>query len=157
MQTFPKLQRDSFIKKILKNLFFLVFYIFYIVLSSLYIFFPPLLGVLFSKYIKDVKNMDILGITSVFIAVLFFEILKSDTIGIVFLMYVLLAFITHRIGSVLQEETAFFRLIYIFFPYVFYFFILQCLTIFKSEPPMHFDILFLWYFIVESVIVIWKK
>lgn len=157
MSTLSRLQRNSFAKDLLKNLGFLIFYIFYVALSSIYIFFPPLLSLLFVKYIKEYKNANFLGVCIVFIACLVFEVQKTSGVGIVFLLFLFLGFVVNRIASVLDKRNIFFNVIYVLLPYIGYFFVSQCLSILSMQRPVGFDIWVLWYIIAEGLVMIWKK
>ncbi len=155
MSALPKLQRNSFAQNLLKNLFFLIFYVFYIALSSVHIYLPPFLGVLFAKYIKDLKESNFLGIFTLFLALLVFETQKSSYIGVAFLFFVCLSLIARKIASILHASR-FVRIIYVILVYVGYFFILQCISLWNAQPPMQFDV-WIWYILIESMVLVWKK
>lgn len=157
MSTFPKLQRNSFIKDLLKNFGFLVFYIFYIALSSIYALFPPLLGVLFAKYIKDYKEANFLGLFVVFSSCLLFEVQKANMAGIMFLLFVFLGVVVGKIVAWLDEENILFGVVYVILPYIGYFFASQCLGILSAQRSVSFDLWVLWYIIAEALVVIWKR
>ncbi len=157
MSTFSKLQRNSFTKDLLKNFSFLVFYIFYMALSSIYAFIPPLLGVLFAKYIKDCKNTNFLGLFVVFGSCLIFEVQKASVVGVVFLLFVFLGAVVGKISAWLDQENILFGVVYVILPYIGYFFASQCLGILSAQRSVNFDLWVLWYIIAESLVVIWKK
>lgn len=157
MQEFSSMSRNSSFKNIIVNLIVLVVFICYLSLSSIYVIFPPLLGILFAKYIKDCKEANFFGMFIVLLLCICFELEKSDMIGFLYLLFLFLSYIVSKIALILQETSRMFRLIYIFLPYIFYFFILQSLTIIKHQPPIPFSALVLWYLLCESVIILWKK
>lgn len=157
MQTFSHMSRNSIIKNLLKNLAFLLFYVFYITLSSIDTILPPLLGVLFAKYIQDTKQRNLIGLFCVFVCTLFFEVEKSSLLGVLFLLFVFLFYLVHRLKLVLHEEGYFFNLIYVFLPYVFYFFFLQAFSVLSGHRPISIDFVIFWYFFAESVIILWKR
>ena len=157
MQAFSNMPRNSTFKNILINLSFLVVYVFYLSLSNIYVALPPLLGLLFAKYSRDLRNNDFFGVFVAFLATLFFEVEKSSSMGILFVLFLFLSVVISRLALILQESSHPFRVVYIFLPYVFYFFILQVLTIIHHQAPLPFNLLILWYLFCESVIILWKK
>lgn len=157
MQTFSDMSRNSTTKNILVNIAILVTFVCYLALSNIYVFLPPLLGLLFTKYIKDFKDANFFGSFVVLILCIFFELEKSNNIGFLFLLFIFLSFVVSKIGLILQEESRFFGVIYVFLPYMFYFFVLQSLTIFNHQMPIVFTPIILWYVFCESVLVIWKR
>lgn len=158
MSTFSKLQRNSFTQNFLKNLFFLVFYVFYSSLASIYEYLPVLLGILFFKYLRDFRSFNFLGIFTVFLCIMFFEIQYSQSLMFIFLMFMFLGFLVNKIATILDEKNILFVVIYIFLPYVGYFFLSQYVVILDSEVSVGFDFWILWYIFVEvCLVLVWRR
>ncbi|WP_158654749.1 MULTISPECIES: hypothetical protein [unclassified Helicobacter] len=157
MQEFSSMSRNSSVKNIIANVILLVVFVCYLSLSSIYVIFPPLLGILFAKYIRDCREANFFGMFIVLLLCVFFELEKSNMIGPLYLLFLFLSYVVSKTALILQETTRMFRLIYVFLPYIFYFFILQSLTIINHQPPIPFNALVLWYLFCESVIILWKK
>lgn len=154
---FSNITRNSAVKNILVNSLFLLSFMIYLSLSSIYTILPPLLGILFTKYNKEFKNANFFGLFIVLIASLAFETEKSSLIGILFLLFVFLSFLVSKLSMILQESSPLFRLLYVFLPYIFYFFVLQSPAIFNDEKSISFSFMILWYLFCESALVLWKK
>ncbi|MCE3040136.1 hypothetical protein [Helicobacter anatolicus] len=157
MQTFSSVSRNSIIKNLLINFVFLVFYIFYVALSSVYIVLPPLLGILFAKYIRDVKHKRLSGVFCIFVCCVFFEVERSSIVGVLFLLFIFLSFLVNKTLTLFREKGYLFGLIYVFLPYIFYFLFLQTFMVFSGQPPIEVDFYLLWYLFVEGVIVLWRR
>ncbi len=157
MQAFPNTSKSHSFKNIFLNIAFLLIFMLYLSISSIYTILPPLLGILFAKYSKDLKACNFFGMFIVLLACLLFETEKSSSIGILFLLFVFLSFLISKLSLILQETSHWFRLVYIFLPYIFYFFILQSLTIVHQENPIPFSFVILWYLFCESVMILWRE
>ncbi len=67
------MQRSISSKKSLTPLLYVALFVIYESLSSIYLFLPPLLGVLFFLFIKSLKNDDVIAIFLVAFCLLIFE------------------------------------------------------------------------------------
>lgn len=153
MQTFSNLRRDSSNKEILKTLLFLVATIFYISLSDIYYYLPPLFGIAFILYIKFTEEKRYLYLLPLGIFLLFFEANKgylflSSVLFFIFSYYV----VVPKIENYLNIKKYIIP-IYVIYSYIFFhIFIFLLHLIFRLEPP-NFHIIILYYIAIEILIL----
>ncbi len=147
------MQRSIPNKKPLKYLLFVTLFVVYVGLSSIYLFLPPLLGVLFFLFIKSLKNHDTIAILLVAFCLLIFESEKGyflfNTIIYFWLVYkFVLPKLEQNFNCSICIKLAIILLAYIGF----YFFNLLMSTVFLL-PLVGISYYIIYYIIVEFLIV----
>ncbi len=77
MQTLSSMQRNSTYQKYINIAFALVIFVVYESLSGIYLYLPPLFGILFVLFINAIKNEDAATLFASAFALLFFEAQKG--------------------------------------------------------------------------------
>ncbi len=77
MQTFPPMQRSITNQKVLSSIGIGIAFVLYQSLSSIYLFLPPLLGVLFFYFIRALEKEDIEDLVLIMLLLLIFEAEKD--------------------------------------------------------------------------------
>lgn len=148
------MQRSITNKKNIKNLFFyILFFIIYESLSSIYLFLPPLFGVLFVLLIKALDNDDAISVLLIAFCLVIFEadkgyILFSSVIFLLLSYKFILPRLVHNVNC-----QACMKFLYILVAYLgFYLFNLLFAYIFFIPIP-NFTYYILYYIVMEFFIV----
>ncbi len=148
------MQRSITHKKSVKKLFFYIFlFIIYQSLSSIYLFLPPLLGLLFVFLIKSLDNDDTIFAFVIIFYLVIFEANKSYILfsSVIFLL-LSYKFLLPKIIQNVNCHTCV-KFLYILVAYIgFYFFNLLFANIFFLAIP-NFTYYIIYYIIIEFLIV----
>lgn len=87
MQTLSNMRRNSLNQSNLKSIYFLIFLLIYDAFSSIYLWLPPLFGVLFLYFIILVRQKRYYTLAGLFIITSLMEISKGLNPGVLFLLY----------------------------------------------------------------------
>lgn len=141
----------------LAEIILIVAYFIYISLAGVYKFFPPLIGLLFVKYVRDLRGSHIFGVVAVFAMSIIYESIMSATIGLLFLLFVFLGFVFYNLSKILDSDFAFFLILYVTIVYFSYFFVLQITLTLESSALLRINWAIFLPIILESVILLWRK
>jgi hypothetical protein len=147
------MQRNITRQTALTGVIYLAAYIIYVGMSSLYLWLPPLLGVLFYHYMLSLKQQDFTYLLLITLMLLIFEVEKG------FLLFTSIIFFTlfhHFIVPKIQQYvncTGCLKFIYVFLTYVGYIaFTIVIHQVFWMPLPS-FDWYILYYILIEFLIV----
>ncbi|MDE6886631.1 MAG: hypothetical protein K2P17_06305 [Helicobacteraceae bacterium] len=155
MQTFPDMRRNSLNQNTLSSSLFLVFLIFYSSLSSMYLFLPPLFGVLFIYFIKLIKQEKYYLLTAFIIVLVIIEADKGYYLGILPMVYYLVyLFIFERIVKTFKDFNLF-EALYVPIIYLLYILInIICIFIINNSMDIWSNLIILYIFIESSILVV---
>jgi len=103
MQTFSGMQRSIPYQNALNQLFLVGAYVVYVSLSSLYLLFPPLLGLLFFAFNRALNRHDLGALIAVVVMLLVFEAEKGFWFGSSVVFFALLVhYIIPKIEQLVQ-------------------------------------------------------
>jgi len=153
MQTFSGMQRSISDKKSLAPFVYTALFVVYIGLSSVYLFLPPMLGVLFVLFYESLKDENSTSVLLICLCLLFFE---ADKGYAVFTSIVYFIIMYRFVAPKLQQNfncTVCINFLYIVFVYVgFYFFSVLLANIFLLNIP-NITQYVIYYIIIEFLIV----
>ncbi len=147
------MQRSLTHKRVINSLLYLVLFVLYSSLSTIYPFLPPLFGVLFVLFIKALQRKDFFTLTLLSIALLVFEANFSYLFfSTIFYFYIAAKFILPKIE---QNFNCFacLRLSEILLAYIGYYLFLLLLSEVFLLPMEHIDYYIIYYIVIEFFIV----
>jgi len=147
------MQRSISDKKSITPFVYVVIFTVYIGLSSIYLFLPPLLAVLFVLFTKAIKSEDIIAIFLVSLCLVIFEAEKGYTLFSTIIYFTILyKFIMPRLAQNSNCSSCI-RIFTILFTYIgFFIFSLLLSNVFLlSYPSMNYYIIY--YIVIEFFIL----
>ncbi|PAF52196.1 hypothetical protein [Helicobacter sp. 13S00477-4] len=154
MKVISKVRKKGIFREILKAGLLLICFYFYTCLSDVYLFLPPMIGLLFVFYIQISRdNLWILSF-AVFVCLIFFEYDHDQHAGILPLVFVVTNWLVIKKFRLLFEENVFFVIIYIALIYLVYFFSLYSFGIFNGVFNSDLSLSFVYYIFYESCLAI---
>lgn len=158
MQTFPNLRRNSTFKETLKAILLLVVFSFYTSLSDIYLFLPPMIGLLFIFYVHTSKENEWILTLSIIACLIFFEFDHSEYSGILPLVFVLTDWLIVKKFQLLFQENVLLIFVYIGLIYFVYLFILYLLGMFGGILNSNLEPIFISYIFYESCLgIVYEK
>ncbi|MDX9813096.1 MAG: hypothetical protein WC144_02255 [Sulfurimonas sp.] len=147
------MQRSIIDKRTLKPLFLLALFVIYSALNSIYIFLPPLAGVLYLLFSRAKKSQDIYILILVIVAMLIFEAQNGYILlSLVFYFLFMDKFLMPKVDSVFSCYSCK-NFLMVFFSYIgFYIFYMLIAKIFMIDEP-DISFLVLYYIALEFFIV----
>jgi len=147
------MQRSITNKKSLAPFIYTTLFVVYISLSSMYVFLPPMLGVLFVLFSKSLKNKDSLAIFLVSFCLLIFESEKGYTLFSSIIYFIILyRFVIPRLQQIFSC-TSCIKFISVILVYIgFYLFCLLLSNIFLLPMP-NITYYIIYYIVIEFLIV----
>ncbi len=147
------MQRSITYKNPLTPFFYVLVFIFYESLTSIYLFLPPMLAVLFVLFSRAIKNEDSLGIFLVAFCLIVFEADKG------YLLFSSLIYLTLVDKFIIPKITTNFSCVscihfsYVFFSYMGFFIFSSLLANVFLLPIPAIDYYIIYYIIIEFLIV----
>lgn len=152
MQTFPKVQRNRITQKNLG--YFLVIFLLgiYGFLGDIFVFLPPLLGIMFILFARSMQERKISNLFFIFIFLLWIECDKGLALGALTLFFVFSYFVLFLPMEFLFTKNS--NFIYILLVYLGIFLFLACLGSYSQALEWkEFLGLCVYYAILEGVVV----
>ncbi|MDU7693425.1 MAG: hypothetical protein E7K04_04205 [Helicobacter sp.] len=139
-------------KSLVAELFKVGLYFLYISLSGIFVFLPPLFGILFNKFSRNLRSSNFYGVIFACIMSLIYELDKSLNLGMLILLFLIIHFILGNVAKAVDSKSNFFIILSVLLCYFGYFFI-----ILQNPDLVTFNINIMWFIIFESAFLIWKK
>jgi len=148
------MQRSLTHQGVVKPLSYIVFYILYSSLGSIYPFLPPLFGILFFLFVRALKREDLHSLLFVSFALLLFEANYGEIFfSSIFYFYIVTKFLLPKIEQSFNCYSCV-RIIYVTLAYIGYFLFLLLLSqIFLLPIEVHINYYILYYIIIEFFLV----
>ncbi|PAF47647.1 hypothetical protein BKH41_07055 [Helicobacter sp. 12S02232-10] len=136
----------------------LVCFYFYTCLSDIYLFLPPMIGLLFILYVRASKENRWIFTFGIVICLLFFEFDHDKYAGILPIVFVAINWLVIKKFRLLFEENIFFVFIYVPLIYFVYFFILYLFGLFGEVLDSDLGSIFISYVFYESCLgIVYEK
>lgn len=154
MQTFSNMQRIVINKETISKIFVLLFFLVYEAISTIYLFLPPLLGVMFILYINSYKNKNLFLQLAIFAYLIIFE---GDR-GFLFLSSILffvlsVEFVVKPLENIISCNRCL-NFLFVFYVYLGYWlFITIILSLFEMSVPS-FSYMIIYYALIEAIVVV---
>jgi len=147
------MQRSITNQGVVKSLSYVVFYILYSSLSSIYPFLPPLLGVLFVLFIRAFKRKNILSLVLVSFSLLVFEANYGELFfSSIFYFYIATKFLLPKIEQSFNCYSCI-RIVYVTLAYIGYYLFLMLLSKIFLFPVEHINYYIIYYIVIEFFLV----
>ena len=147
------MQRSITHQGVVKPLSYMVLYILYSSLSSIYPFLPPLFGVLFLLFVRAVEREDILFLMLVSFDLLVFEANYGEIFfSSIFYFYIATKFLLPKIEQSFNCYSCV-RIMYVIFAYIGYYIFLMLLSKIFLFPMVHINYYIVYYIIIEFFLV----
>jgi len=147
------MQRSITNQGVVKSLSYVVFYILYSSLSSIYPFLPPLLGVLFVLFIRAFKRKNILSLVLVSFSLLVFEANYGELFfSSIFYFYIATKFLLPKIEQSFNCYSCI-RIMYVTLAYIGYYLFLMLLSKIFLFPVEHINYYIIYYIVIEFFLV----
>ncbi|PAF54433.1 hypothetical protein BKH42_00525 [Helicobacter sp. 13S00482-2] len=158
MQTFSNLRRNNLFKEILKAIFLLIAFSFYTSVSNIYLYLPPMIGLLFIFYMQtSSENRWIVSIVIV-ACLIFFEYDHDEVAGILPLIFVFTNWLVVKRLRLLFDENILFVFIYVPLIYAVYFFVLYLTGMFGRTFNVTLEPIFISYILYEACLgIVYEK
>ncbi|PAF46618.1 hypothetical protein BKH46_06505 [Helicobacter sp. 12S02634-8] len=158
MQTFPHLRRNSTFKETLKALTLLVSFGIYTCLNDIFLFLPPMIGVLFILYAHASKKNQWIKVLAIVACLIFFELDHNKPAGILPIVFVIANWLVVKKFRLLFEENIFFVFVYVPLIYFIYFFVLYLFGMFDAGFDLNLNLILIAYIFYESCLgIIYEK
>lgn len=153
MYSFPNMQRNSAYKTFVNTSLFLCFLIFYNAFSSMYLFLPPLFGILFLYFINLFEKERFYSLLFFIIVLFVFESDKGFYPGILFILYyAVYVFLFPKIVKIFDNFNLF-EIFYVPIIYISYFIIYFIIfSVYDDSNGIFTSMLFVYIF--EEVILV---
>lgn len=154
--------RQTILVDIISSVFYSLIYVVYIALSDIYIYFPPLVGILFIIFYKNVNKKNIIKILAVIFCILFYELDKLLVIGVMPFVFLITAyFIIIKLEEVVSANALLISL-YVIILYAMYVFFLLLLRVMFDVGLPSFNNIFIFFILADIFLsliyqYIWKK
>ncbi len=147
------MQRSLTNKRVVKPFIYVVLFVLYSSLSSIYPFLPPLLGVLFVLFIRAQEKEDILALILIFFSLLVFEANHGYLFfSSIFYFYLASKFLLPKVEQNFNCYSCI-RIMYILLAYIGYYLFLMLLAKIFLLPMQHIDYYIVYYIVIEFFLV----
>lgn len=154
MQAISYMRRDSTYQNFVKASLFQIFLLIYNILSSIYLFLPPLFGVLFLYFVLLLRKERYYSLYSFVAVMCIFEISKGFYPGILFVTYSLVyIFLFPNIVKIFDNFNAF-DIFYTPIIYILYFILNFFILLFYNYNVDIWSPMIIYYIFVESIIAL---
>ncbi|MDO7253177.1 hypothetical protein [Helicobacter cappadocius] len=158
MQTISNLKRNNTLREFIKAILLLVGFSFYISVSDIYLYLPPMLGLLFIFYMQTSRENRWVVSISIVACLIFFEYDHDERAGILPLIFVFTNWLVVKRLRLLFEENIFFVFIYVPLIYAVYFFVLYLLGMFAGGISSNLEPIFISYVFYEACLgIVYEK
>lgn len=158
MQTFSNLREINSFREWVKAILLLVGFCFYTSVSDIYLYFPPMLGLLFVFYMQTSKENRWVVSIAIVACLVFFEYDHDEKAGVLPLIFVFMNWLVVKRLRLFFGENIFFIFLYVSLVYVVYFFILYLLGMFGGTFSASLEPIFLSYIFYESCLgIVYEK
>lgn len=142
---------------IFSDIFWLIAFFLYTSFCAIFAIFPPLLGIVFAKFSRDMKAGQFYGVIFCVFAVILYAITSDQSAISVVLLFFVVYFLSQNFAKILDDRSAFFAVFRVTLLYFCHFFLLFASGILGSTQAMGFSPLVLWFICVEGAILIWRN
>ena len=142
---------NSYIE-LLKVLILCGLLILYMMFSGVFLFLPPLIGVLFIIFMDMYARNNLGVIVGLVVCLAVFEALNQLPIGILALVFLVMRYVITKKFNVFFGNSVFFVFWYVGSVYLVYFLSIYVIKMFGSGLGFELRVIFIYYFIVESLI-----
>lgn len=139
------MRRDSTYKEIIKSLFIVIFYILYVSYSDIYLFLPPLMGILFLIFHNNWNERNYYKVIAVVICCSFYELDKLLIFGTLPIIFFIIRNFLVIYVEMMLKESLFFILIYIILIYILYIPSIVLYVILFRTQPIYFSKMMIYY------------
>ncbi len=147
------MQRSITNKKSVENILYVLLYAIYLSLSSIYLFLPPLLGLLFVLFAKALKDDDNVSLLLIAFCLVLFEADKGYMLFSSIIYFALIyKFLIHKITQNVSC-TACVRFINILLVYIGFFLFTMFLSKIFLIPPPSINYYIVFYIVIEFFLV----
>jgi protein-S-isoprenylcysteine O-methyltransferase Ste14 len=147
------MQRSITNQRVVRPFIYVALFVFYSSLSSIYLFLPPLLGVLFVLFIRAQEREDILALVLICFSLLIFEANFGYLFfSSIFYFYVASKFLLPKIEQNFNCYSCV-RIMYVLLAYIGYYLFLILLSKIFLLPLPHIDYYIVYYIVIEFFLV----
>ena len=147
------MQRSITNQRVIRPFIYVVLFVFYSSLSSIYPFLPPLLGVLFVLFIRAQEREDILALVLICFSLLVFEANYGYFFfSSIFYFYIASKFLLPKVEQNFNCYSCV-RIMYVLLAYIGYYLFLTLLSKIFLLPLPHIDYYIVYYIVIEFFLV----
>ncbi len=147
------MQRSITHKKPIEKIFYILLFLVYESLSSIYLFLPPLFAVLFILFIKALKDEDMLSLAFISLCLIIFEIDKGY---VIFSSIIYFAFIYKFVMPKIVQNincTSCINILYVITVYIGFFLFATLISSIFLTPMPDINYYIVYYIVIEFFIV----
>jgi len=147
------MQRSITNQGVVKSFSYVVLYVLYSSLSSIYPFLPPLFGVLFVLFLRALEKKDILSLLFISFSLLVFEANYGEIFfSSIFYFYIATKFLLPKIEQSFNCYSCI-RIMYVTLAYIGYYLFLMLLSKIFLFPVEHINYYIIYYIVIEFFLV----
>ena len=141
-------------KKIALATFACIAFFLWSLLGSMFLFIPPMIGVLFVLFMKSYTQKNTIVTVTIVLCLIIYECEKQLPLGVLPLVFLLVNYVISERFNVFFGHNALFVFWYVIAVYCVYFLTLYVIKMFGAGLSFSLNAIFIYYFIIESSIAL---
>lgn len=150
MQLLSKPDPDKSLKKIAIATLACILFFVWTLLGSIFLFLPPMLGVLFVLFMDSYAKKNTTAIVTIVLCLIIYESEKQLPLGTLPIVFLVVNYLISERFNIIFGHNSFFVFWYIIVVYAVYFLALYIIKMFGAGVNFSLNAIFIYYFIIES-------